>query len=750
MTGFMQDMRCAARNLLRAPAFAAAAVVTLAIGIGGTTAMFSLLDRAVLRPLPVSAPDRLVFLYWNGPWMNGANTGWAKWSYPWYEDLRDRSEIFEELFCRYSTEASFGYGGEARRVKLEMVSGNYFDALGLEASLGRAIAREDDRIPNGHPVAVLGHGFWREHFDSDPGAVGREIRLNGRVFEVIGIAPRDFRGVEFGNPAQVFAPMAMKAALSPGWMAMYDLGNRRNRWVNVMGRLKAGVSLDEARAAIEPLFRSLVEYDLAQPELARLGEPGRGRYRRVRIEVRPAAQGLWQGRENAAAALTTLLAMVALLLLIGCANVANILMARGAARSKETAVRMALGAGRFRLAAQLMAESLLPALLAGLSALAVSTWLLAFLGWFLDESVFQHLVSTSPDLRIVFFTLAVSLLTAVLCGLTPALQSARAGVFAALKEQSGTVGGGLRLRKAFVAFQVFLSVVLIVGAGLFLRTLYPLQPRRLEQLRDFVRLAPREPFQVRRDDLAQLRLLRNERVGRVDPADVELLAERLILIHDPALEDAERFEDVLAQPHVEAGLVVLDRLPRRRDPRDRFLQGHVEIERQRRRHRERVQIAHPAAVDAARRIPGEGGVDVAVGQDDHAGLQRRQDLLVGPRGEVGGVDQAEAHRRQQSPPLPAPRRAAHDRGRVPSREDGDVALGPQPFVQQVQLRALARAVDPLDDDQLAGQFRMVDIRRMGHPVAGVLRHAAIIAVRAAHRGCGWLMSGRNRRGRWWR
>lgn len=471
MTGFMQDMRCAARNLWRAPGFAAAAVLTLAIGIGGTTAMFSLLDRAVLRPLPVSEPGRLVFLYWNGPWMNGSNTGWAKWSYPWYEDLRDRSEIFEELFCRYSTEVNFGYGGEARRVKLEMVSGNYFGALGLEASLGRAIARGDDRIPNGHPVAVLGHGFWREHFDSDPGAVGREIRLNGRVFEVIGVAPRGFRGVEFGNPAQVFVPIAMKAALSPGWMAMYDLGNRRNRWVNVMGRLKADVSLDEARAGIEPLFQSLVEYDLAQPELARLGEQGRGRYRQVRIEAYPAAQGLWQGRENAAAALTTLLAMVALLLLIGCANVANILMARGAARSKETAVRMALGAGRFRLAAQLMAESLLPALLAGLAALAVSTWLLAFLGWFLDESVFQHLVSTSPDLRLVFFTLAVSLLTSVLCGLTPALHSARAGVFAALKEQAGSVGGGLRLRKAFAAFQVFLFVVLIVGAGLFLRTL---------------------------------------------------------------------------------------------------------------------------------------------------------------------------------------------------------------------------------------------------------------------------------------
>ncbi len=472
MTGFIQDMRCAARSLWRAPLFTLATVLILAVGIGGTTAMFSVLDQAVLRPLPATEPDRLVFLYWDGVWMNGSTTGWAKWSYPWYEDLRDRNEVFEELFCRYAVSANFGYVGEARRVNLEMVSGNYFGALGLEAALGRAIAPEDDRIPSGHPVAVLGHAFWREHFDADPEVIGNEIRLNGRVFEVIGIAPRDFRGVEFGNPADVFVPMAMKPALSPGWMAMYGIEERRARWVNVMGRLNPGVSRGQAQAGIEPLFRALIEYDLEQPDLAGLGEYGRGRYRQARLDVRPGAQGVWRGREEAKPALTTLLGMVALLLLIGCANTANILMAKGAVRGREIAVRAAVGAGRLRIVRQLMAESLLLALLAGLSALAVSTWTIGFLIWFLDDSEFQNLIVAAPEYRVVLFTLAVAALTAVLFGLAPALQSARVGVAAALKEQGGSIAGdNLGLRKIFVAFQVFLSVVLIVGAGLFARTL---------------------------------------------------------------------------------------------------------------------------------------------------------------------------------------------------------------------------------------------------------------------------------------
>ncbi len=471
MNGILKDFQYAARTLLRSPGFTLATVLTLAIGIGGTTAMFSALDQATLRPLPVKDPERLVYLQWNGPWMNGSNTGFAKWSYPWYEDLRDESEIFEELFCKYMSSANFGHAGESRRIRVSLVSGNYFGGLGINASGGRAITPDDDKIPGGHPLAVLGHSFWAEQFNSDPAVIGQSIQLNGRAFEVIGVGPKGFRGVEFGDVAQVFVPVAMKAALSPGWMAMYDLEKRRNRWVQVVGRLKPGISIAAADVALEPLFRSLVEYDLEQPELTAAGEYGRERYRSAQLDVHPGAQGVWPGRDASKTALTTLMSMVGLLLLIGCANVANLLMARGAVRGKELAIRVAIGAGRLRVIRQLMAESLLLAIAGGALGLAVSAWTMSFIVWVVGDSNFQNVISTAPDPRVMTFTLAISLLTAVIFGLMPAIHSVRLGIASSLREQAGSLAGGLALRKAFVAFQVFLSVLLLVGAGMFMRTL---------------------------------------------------------------------------------------------------------------------------------------------------------------------------------------------------------------------------------------------------------------------------------------
>jgi predicted permease len=472
MIGLLRDFRYAVRALRQAPGFAFSAVLTLALGIGATAAMFSLLDQVTMRPLPVSEPDRLTLLRWSGQWL-GSNTGYAAWSYPWYEDLRDgSSEVFEDFFCRYEMPVSFGHSGETARITAEVVSGNYFDALGLEAIVGRTITPDDDRIPGGHPVAVLSHEFWRDQFASDPGVRGETIQLNGRTFEVIGVSPDGFRGLEFDTPAHVFVPVAMKMELSPGWLAGYNIESRRDRWVNVFGRRKAGISLEQASAAMEPLFRSLVEHDLEQSDLSDRSEYSRERYRQARLEVLPGSMGAHSGRDEALVPMWTLMGMVGLLLLIGCANVASLLMARGAARTREVAVRLAVGASRGRVVQQLMVENLLLAAAGGLAALFVCQWTIVLLVWTIPDPHIAELISTDLDPRVLAFAASVSVLTVLLFGLTPALHSVRVRLVSTLKDQAGAIAsGGLRLRKTLVAVQVFLSLVLLIGAGLLVRTL---------------------------------------------------------------------------------------------------------------------------------------------------------------------------------------------------------------------------------------------------------------------------------------
>jgi len=465
----MQDIRLAFRSLLQAPGFTIAAALTLALGIGATTAIFSLVDQVTLRKLPVEEPERLAFLRWEGNWY-GSNTGDAAWSYPWYKDLRDQNEVFEELFARYSMSTGFGFADESDRVPIELVSGNYFRALGLQPVLGRLIGVDDDFVADGHPVAVLAHQTWRDRFNSDPEIVGKEIRLNGRAFDVIGVAPEEFRGVRFDHPANLFVPLAMKGALSPGWMAGYDLEKRRNRWVQVFGRLKPGIDHEQAQAALAPLFASLVEYDLTQ--MGQLDEYGREQFKKSRLTVEPGALGVSRLHRQARVPLWTLMGMVGLLLLIGCANVANLMIARASSRRKEIAVRLALGAGRGQIIRQLMTESLLLASLGGALAVVVASWATSFIIQSIPDAQVASRISTQIDGRLLAFSAGVTLLTAVLFGLAPALQSFKVGVATTLKSESGSIAGGHAfVRRALVAGQIFLSLVLLVGAGLFWSTL---------------------------------------------------------------------------------------------------------------------------------------------------------------------------------------------------------------------------------------------------------------------------------------
>jgi predicted permease len=470
MLGLFSEIRQAARSLAKSPGFVAAAALTLAIGIGATTAIFSLVDQVTLRKLPVPEPERLALLRWQGSWCC-SNTGDAAWSYPWYKDLRDKNEVFEALIGRYSLPASFGYSGDSDRVELELVTGNYFGTLGLKPALGRLIGPDDDVIPDGHPVAVLSHEMWRDRFDYDRDVVGKEIRLNGRAFDVIGVAPEGFRGLRFDTPAALFAPTAMKKALSPGWLGFYDLQARRNRWMQVFGKLKPGVSVEDAEVAMAPLFASLVEYDLTTPEMTR-DEYSREQFRKAKLQILPGAQGVSRARERARVPVWTLMGMVGLLLLIGCANVANLMIARAAGRRKEIAVRLALGAGRGQILKQLMTESLLLATLGGALAILVAVWATAFIVQTIPDSGVATQISTKPDYRILAFAAGLTLFTAFLFGLTPALQSFKIGVVKTLKDQAGAVAGGhAAVRKALVCAQVFLSLVLLIGAGLFWNTL---------------------------------------------------------------------------------------------------------------------------------------------------------------------------------------------------------------------------------------------------------------------------------------
>ncbi|MCB9383336.1 MAG: ABC transporter permease [Bryobacterales bacterium] len=474
MHSWISEIRHAARSLAKAPAFTLTAALTLALGIGATTAIFSLVDQVTLRKLPTPEADRLVLLRWQGSWCC-SNNGDAAWSYPWYEDLRDKNEVFEELIGRYSMTASFGFAGESDRVQLELVTGNYFRTLGLRPQLGRLIGVDDDVTPDGHPVAVLGHALWRDRFNFDPQIVGKQIRVNNRAFDIIGVAPESWRGMRFDTPAELFVPAAMKKALSPGWMGGYDLEARRNRWMQVFGKLKPGVTREQAEVAIAPLFAALIEYDLETPEMTS-SEYAREQFRKAKLTLEPGAQGVSNMRRAARVPLWTLMGMVGLLLLIGCANVANLMLARAAGRRKEIAVRLALGAGRKQILGQLMTESLLLAALGGALALIVAVWATSFIVRAIPDPAVAAQISTTPDYRILAFTAGLTLFTAVLFGLAPALQSFKVGVVSTLKDQAGAIAGGhAGLRKALVSAQVFLSLVLLIGAGLFWKTLHNLR-----------------------------------------------------------------------------------------------------------------------------------------------------------------------------------------------------------------------------------------------------------------------------------
>jgi len=467
------DVRYAGRTLAKSPVFCSIAILSLALGIGANAGIFTLLDQVMLHLLPVDQPQRLAQLVEHGDWY-GSNNGMNAVSYPMYEDLRKQNEVFSGMFCAYLTGFSASFEGRNERVAGELVSGTYFPVLGLRPALGRLFTPEDDRTPSGAPLAVLAYSYWQNRFGGDPSVVGKEILVRDHRLTIVGVAERKFEGVQALFQTQIFVPVAMAGELTDKHKPLED---RRHRWVQVFGRMKPGVELKEAKASLAPLFHGILEMEVRQKEFARTTPYTRQQFLKVTLDAIPGGRGQDVVRQFLEAPLWAMMAMVALVLLIACANVANLMIARAASRQKEIAVRLALGAGRARIVRQLLVESLLLASAGGLLGLIVSPWAMRLLIGIMPEIDPPLRFVVDPNLRLVFFTMAVSLATAVIFGLVPALQAARPNIAPVLKDQAGAVAGGgqARWRKMLVVAQVSLSLLLLIGAGLFARSLHNLK-----------------------------------------------------------------------------------------------------------------------------------------------------------------------------------------------------------------------------------------------------------------------------------
>jgi predicted permease len=463
MQTLIQDLRYGARMLLKNPGFTLIAVLTLALGIGANTAIFSVVDKLLLRLLPVKEPQRLALVSAESVNPKFLNT---IFSYPDYVDYRDQNEAFSDLIAFNTTNAvRFGEGGQSDNIFVELVSGNYFDALGVTAARGRVIRDEDNRAEAAHPVVVISHSCWQRRFGGRPEVVGQTMLLNGASYTIIGVAAPGFAGMWLEAPADAWAPLMMRRQLLSAATSNFE---RKNFWLKLMGRLKPGVEMAQAQTNFDLTARRVWEANTS---------PGERKmpFNEKRMLLEPGAQGISFLRRSMGATLKLLLGVVGLLLALACANVANLSLARATGRRKEIAMRLALGASRFRVIRQMLTESLLLACIGAGAGLLLAPWLYDLLlafepGVVIERSTLQG----SLDARALGFTALTAILSGLLFGMVPAWQSARADLSPALK---GAEAGSERrerrwnTRSALVVAQVALALVMLAGAGLLVRSL---------------------------------------------------------------------------------------------------------------------------------------------------------------------------------------------------------------------------------------------------------------------------------------
>jgi predicted permease len=470
-----QDLRYAFRTLRKAPLFSAVAILSLAFGIGANTAIFTLIHQLILRRLPVKDPQRLVMLAGRGRHYGG-NNGRDKLSYPMYQDLRDKNQVFDGMFCSHTDTMSASFGGRSELITGELVSGNYFRVLGIGAAIGRVFTGSDDLYQGGHPLAVLSYGYWKSRFGGDPGILGKKIVVNSYPLTVIGVSQAGFDGVEAGYAPQIRVPITMNHSLPPGG-TFNRLNERRFRWVEVFGRLKPAITREKAQAGLQPLFHQILDMEVRQKEFAKASVFVKSEFLKMSLEVMPGSTGRSELRNTYSKPLLALMAIVALVLLIACSNLANLLIARASARQREIAVRLALGASRARLIRQLLVESVVLSSVGGALGLALAAAIDRALIGFLPVGSTPLSLSGTPDPTMLGFTALVAMAAGVFFGLIPALQSTRPRLADTLKDQANAVlhGGSVQLRKGLVVVQVALSLLLLIGAGLFLQSLHNLK-----------------------------------------------------------------------------------------------------------------------------------------------------------------------------------------------------------------------------------------------------------------------------------
>ena len=477
MSTFAADVRYALRGLRRSPLFSIVAVLSLALGIGANTAIFTLLDQVLLRKLPVKDPDRLVMLYQRANNM-GSNMGSRMNSYPLYQDLQQKAAPLSEVICRRIVPASIAVDNQTERVEAEMVSGNYFTMLGVGPAAGRVFnSREDDQIYRGEPKVVLSYGYWVKRFARDPNVVGKKVRVNDYPMTIVGVSAEGFTGLDPTDSPQIRVPILMKEIMMPdnGWLHMDD---RRARWVQVFARLKPGYTVESAQPPLQGLFTQIRTYEMTLPAAKDWAKYSRDEFMKGRMLVDKASLGYSPLRNDFSLALVVLMCMVGLVLLIACANVANLLIARAFMRQREIAVRLSLGASRGRLVRQLLAESFVLSAAGGILGLGLAFLLTRTLLSLIPQQDQPILISALPDPRILSFAIALTGVTAIVFGLLPALRASRPDPWVTLKDTVGSIagtGGSLFLRKGLVTAQVALSFLLLFGAGLFVRSLQNLK-----------------------------------------------------------------------------------------------------------------------------------------------------------------------------------------------------------------------------------------------------------------------------------
>src|SRR5580698_18258 len=470
MAAIFQDLRYSLRTLRKAPLFTGVAVLSLALGIGANSAIFSLINQLLLQRLPVRNPEELVMLAGRGRHYGG-NNGRDKLSYPMYQDIRDKNQVFSGMFCTHRDTVSATFAGRTELISGETVSGNFFPVLGIGAAIGRVFTASDDLTQGGHPLAVLSYGYWKTRFGGDRAVLGQKIMVNGQPLTIIGVSQAGFDGIEPGYAPQIRIPITMEGYLPH--TAYSRLNDRRFRWTETFGRLKPGVTIEKAQAGLQPLFHQILGMEVQDKPFAKASPFVKQEFLKMWMEVMPGSKGRSDLRRTYSTPLLALMAIVGLVLLIACSNLANLLIARASARQKEIAVRLALGAGRGRLIRQLLVESLLLSAVGGALGVGLAVLIDQALIAFLPSGHTPLSLSSTPDWTVLGFTFGVSMLAGALFGLAPALQSTRPQLASTLKDQAGGVirGGSVRLRKGLVVAQVSLSLLLLIGAGLFLQSL---------------------------------------------------------------------------------------------------------------------------------------------------------------------------------------------------------------------------------------------------------------------------------------